>query len=387
MTIDYSKELESAARSMILVHEPDTLIRMIVRMMIQKVKVVHAGILLHDEVRKTYVMRVSRGPTGIKIPSEFARMDYDNPLIQFFREKQYAEFFKEGYILYPDAERLLRKKIDSKKKETLHKIIYQMDILESVVCIPSYFRNNLLGILFLGKKKNRRKFKRKELDFFVALASDVAMAIRNAQLFKQFQDELDKRRQLFLNTTIVLVAAIEAKDNYTRGHTERVTNISVEIGRKLLEDAQMKLEPNFIEHLQIAALLHDIGKIGIPESILNKEGALNDEEWQRMQQHSTIGANILQPIQELNTAIEGIKHHHERYDGTGYPDGLDNGDIPIIAAIIAVADSFDAMSSQRPYRSAKSREEAIEEIKNGSGKQFHPQVVSAFLELCQQGKI
>jgi HD-GYP domain-containing protein (c-di-GMP phosphodiesterase class II) len=106
-----------------------------------------------------------------------------------------------------------------------------------------------------------------------------------------------------------------------------------------------------------------------------------------MRQHPTIGSNILHSIKELELAIEGVKHHHERYDGKGYPEGLDDDKIPIIAAIIAVADAFDAMTSDRPYRNAKSKKEAISEIKQESGKQFHPRVVSAFLQLCQEGKI
>lgn len=387
MAIDYKKELETAARSMILVHKPDTLIRMIVRLMVQKVRVIHAGILLHNEIEKSYILRVSRGATGLKIPSGFARMDYDNPLIRFFREHKDEKTFGDGVIIYEEANRLLRKRIEPEVKEVIRGVLYQMEILGAVACIPSYFQDDLLGILFLGRKRNGRNFHRKELSFFLALASDVTMAIRNAQLFKQLQDELENRQRLFFHTTIALAAAIEAKDPYTHGHTERVTNLSLEIARRLIKENPLDLDDKFLENLRIAALLHDIGKIGIPESILNKEGKLTEEERKKMQSHSLVGATILQPIKELEFAILGVKYHHERFDGKGYPEGLNGDSIPLIAAIIGVADSFDAMITDRPYRKAKSKEEVVAEIQRLSGQQFHPQVVSAFLGLYQEGKI
>ena len=386
MAIDYKKELESAARSMILVHEPDTLIRMIVRMMIQKVQVRHAGILLHEDSQKTYVLRVSRGLTGLKIPPGFARMDYDNPLIRFFRDHREKRILGDRIIISGDINKLLRRKIKSEVNEILNKILYQMNILEAVACVPSYYQDELLGILFLGKKKNGREFHRKELDFFIALASDVAMAIRNARLFKQLQDELVKKQQLFLNTTITLAAAVEAKDRYTRGHTERVTNLVLGIGRRLMKE-RLDLGEDFLENLHIAALLHDIGKIGIPEAILNKEDSLNHEEAQKMKTHPIVGATILQHIKELEHVILGVKYHHERFDGRGYPEGLSGDRIPLIAAIIAVADSFDAMTTDRPYRKAKSKESAITEIESLSGQQFHPKIVSIFTQLYKEGEI
>ncbi len=386
MAIDYKKELESAARTMILVHEPDVLIKMIVRMIVQKVKVKHAGILSHNKERDTYILTVSRGALGIKIPAGFARMDPDNPLIRFFREHVDKQLFHDSAVIYEEAERLLTKKIGAKTKQLLKGLLYQMEIFEAVVCIPSYFRDDLLGVLLLGHKNNGRKFRRDELDFFVALASDVAMAIHNARLFKQLQDELEKKQELFINTTVALAAAIEAKDNYTHGHTERVTNISMKIARKLMKK-NSKLNNKFLEDLHIAALLHDIGKIGIPESILNKEGHLDKEEWEKMRMHPLIGVTILQPIKELENIILGVKYHHERFDGQGYPEGLSGDHIPLIAAIIAVADSFDAMTSARPYRKAKPKKMAIIEIKRLSGQQFYPRVASAFLQLYREGKV
>lgn len=388
MVIDYKKELESAAKGMILVHEPNSLIKMIVRMIVQKVKVNHAGILLYDKDRDTYVLTVSRGTTGLKIPTGFARMDTDNPIIRFFRGRMDKKIFNNGAVVYEEAKKVIKEnKIASETRRILKSALYQMEIFEAAVCIPSYFRNDLLGILLLGAKKNGRKFGRDELDFFVALASDVAMAIRNAQLFKELELELDKKQRLFLHTTVALATAIDAKDHYTHGHTARVTNLALAIAKKLSQKNKIVFNAKFLERLHIAGLLHDIGKIGIPESILNKEGQLNKEERKCIERHPLVGVTILQPIKELEDSVLGVKYHHERYDGSGYPEGLKGKQIPLIAAIISVADAFDAMTTDRPYHKCSSKKEAIAEIKQVSGKQFDPEIAKALVELYQENKI
>ena len=387
MAIDYKRELETAAKSMILVHEPSTLIKMIARMIVHKVKVDHAGILLHDKERDTYVLTVSRGTTGLKIPAGFARMDADNPLIRFFRQHLDKKLFDDGAIIYENARKLLIRNIGPDAKELLKKAMYQMEIFKASVCIPSYFRDDLLGLLLLGSKGRGRKFSQGEIDFFIALASDVAMAIRNAQLFRDLELELQEKQSLFIHITIALAAAIDAKDHYTHGHTARVTALSLEIAKKLSDNNKKRFDDKFFELLHIASLLHDIGKIGVPESILNKEGPLNEEEKKKMQEHPVLGTAILQPIKELKDAILGVKYHHERYDGSGYPEGLEGKQIPLVAAIISAADSFDAMTTDRPYRSSLSKEEAIKEIQMESGKQFDPHVVNALIELYRENKI
>ncbi|MBI5144627.1 MAG: HD-GYP domain-containing protein [Candidatus Omnitrophica bacterium] len=387
MSIDYKKELETAAKSMILVHEPDILIKIIARTIMQKAKVSHAGILLHEKDRDTYILTVSRGPLGLKIPKGFARMDADNPLIRFFRERKDKQIFGDGAIISEKAKRILRRRLPPALKKLLKGTLYQMEIFAAEVAIASYFRNDLLGILLLGRKTKGKKFSQDEIDFFVALASDVAMAIRNARLFKDLQLELEKEHRLFLNTTIALAAAIDAKDHYTHGHTARVTSLSLEIARTLSRKNNKKLNEKFLEYLHISSLLHDIGKIGIPEVILNKEGPLSPEERNKMEGHPALGANILKSIPELGEAILGVKYHHERYDGSGYPQGLKKDQIPLIASIISVADTFDAMTTDRPYRRALNKDGAIEEIKRSGGKQFDPKVVSALVKLYREGKI
>ena len=387
MIVDYKKELETAAKNMILVHDPNVLIKMVLRMIVQKLRVNHAGILLHDREKDAYILTVSRGPLGLKVPAGFARMDSDNPLIRFFRERQDKELFNDGVIVLEEAKKILTQNIEQEVKQLLERVSYQMDIFKAVVCIPSYFRDDLLGILILGNKRDDKEFLRDELDFFKALASDVAMAIRNAFLFEELQLELERNKRLFINTTFALAAAIDAKDHYTHGHTTRVTNICLAIARKLIQKNKTIFDEKFLENLHIASLLHDIGKIGIPESILNKAGPLNDEERRLMQEHPSVGLTILEPIKELQDAILGVKYHHERYDGTGYPERLKGKQIPLIASIIAVSDAFDAMTTDRPYRKRLSNEETMEEVKRQSGKQFDPQVVDALVELYQEDKL
>jgi HD-GYP domain-containing protein (c-di-GMP phosphodiesterase class II) len=386
MTIDYKKELETAAKGMILVHRPDLLIAMIVRTIVQKVGVSHAGILLHDRKKDTYVLTVSRGPTGLKIPAGFARLDNDNDLIRLFREYKYRQLFSAGFV-YRQGQRLLKRRLASAARAVLKGALRQLDIFESEVCIPSYFRDDLLGILLLGEKNNGQRFKKEELNFLSALTSDVAMAIRNAQLFEELEAEIKKKHSLFIHTTIALAAAIDAKDHYTHGHTSRVTNLTLELARRLAQTDKKSFDDKFFEYLHIAGLLHDIGKIGIPEPILNKDGPLNGGELEKIKEHPVVGAAILQPIKELEVPIQGVRYHHERYDGSGYPEGLKGEQIPLIASIIAVVDAFDAMTTNRPYRRGLSKEEAIAEIRRQAGRQFNPHIAQVFVQLFEEGKI
>jgi len=388
MAIDYKKELESAARNMILVHDPDSLIRMIVRMMVNKVKIAHASFFLYNKEKQGYLLTVSKGSLSKKVPLDLICIDKDDVLIRFFKEHQSSLIFGREALLYSQAKIALRSaKLKQETARQLGQVLYQMELLETYVCIPSYFREQLLGLLFLGRKNNNRKFIDEELDFFVALNSNAAMAIRNAQLFKQVESELEHKHQLFERTTIALAAAIEAKDHYTHGHTTRVTNLSVEIAKRIGHKSRNNFDERFLENLHIASLLHDIGKIGVPEHILNKRSDLTVGERNRIEEHPMIGVNILKPIKELEGSMPGVQYHHERFDGRGYPEGLKGRQIPLVASIISVADSFDAMSTDRPYRLALDKKGAINEIRSLSGRQFCPRVTDTFLELCKEGKI
>ncbi len=392
MPIDYKKELESASKSMILIHEPKTLIRLIVRMIVRKVQIKHAAMILYDPKRDAYVLTISRGETGVKIPAGFARFDKNSPLIRFFSRKEYRVLpLTKGALMSHDLQTMLwQESVVSNgedTKELLHRVGDQMQMFNAVACVPAYFQDTLLALLLLGEKSEGGGFEQDELDFFSALASDAAMAIKNAQLFEDVKKEAERNRQLFLNTTIALTSAIEAKDAYTKGHTERVTKYALLVARQMAESGLAEFSPKFFDSLQIAGLLHDVGKIGIPEAILLKTDKLTDEEFQKMKQHTLRGVEILKHIPEFQDCLDGIKYHHERYDGKGYPEGLKGEKIPMIAAVLAVADTLDAMTSDRPYRKGLSKEVAVGEIKKNSGVQFNPIVVRALEGLYTEKRI
>ena len=212
-------------------------------------------------------------------------------------------------------------------------------------------------------------FRRGEYRLLNSMAEQLALVIANSDLY----DDLE---QFIVNLVRSLVHAIEAKDVYTRGHSERVSRISMSIGRKL------GLGEDDMGRLQWASMLHDIGKIGTSEAILNKPGKLNEEEFDHIKMHPSRGAAILEPIQQLAESLPGILHHHERYDGTGYPDGLAGEQTPYLARIIGVADTYDALTSDRAYRAAIATEKARDIIRECAGTQLDPAVVQAFEELA-----
>jgi len=191
----------------------------------------------------------------------------------------------------------------------------------------------------------------------------------------------EENRELFLGSIRMLAAAIDEKDPYTRGHSDRVARYSLLIGR------QLNLSPEDLDRLRISALLHDVGKIGVDDRVLKKPGALTPEEFDIMKQHPTKGANIMRPVAQLKDMLPGIELHHEHMDGHGYPHGLKGEEIPLMARIIAVADTLDAMTTHRPYQSAKELEEALQLIRKKSGTKFDISVVDALDVVVQAGQI
>jgi HD-GYP domain-containing protein (c-di-GMP phosphodiesterase class II) len=214
-------------------------------------------------------------------------------------------------------------------------------------------------------------FRQGELRLLISLAEQVAGVIANTDLYENLE-------QFVVKMAKSLVFAIEAKDIYTRGHSERVSQYSMLIGKRL---GLGKKESN---DLKWASMLHDIGKIGIPESILNKPSRLTDAEYEVIKEHPVKGGDILKPIDQLADSLPGIIYHHERYDGCGYPQGLKGDDIPPIARIIAVADTFDAINSNRAYRETRSPEKALEIIVSVAGSQLDPRIVDVFKKVFEE---
>ncbi len=235
----------------------------------------------------------------------------------------------------------------------------------SILVCPLKGKSRTIGAMVLADKKDQGEFFSHDMKLVMAIANHAALTIENALLYKELED--------FLVSAIrSLVKALEASSRWTAGHTERVTEYAIGIG------ATMGLSGKLLERLRICSLLHDIGKISVPREILDKSEILTAEEARVVRRHPLIGAEILGGFKQLQDVISGIKYHHEWWDGRNSILGLRGEDIPLSARILAVADSFDAMSSDRPYRRRKTWDQIIEEIKSLSGKQFDPQVVEAF---------
>ncbi len=202
---------------------------------------------------------------------------------------------------------------------------------------------------------------------------------------EQFVEDLkraaEENKNLFMGSIQMLAGAVDEKDPYTRGHSDRVTKYSLMIA------TEMGLDPGFLEILRISAQLHDVGKIGIEDRILKKPGALTPEEFEIMKTHTTKGANILRPVPQLREMLPGIELHHEALNGRGYPYGLKGDEIPLLARVIAVADTFDALTTNRPYQNAHDPVEALRIIQNLSGQRLDPGAVAALLALFQRGEI
>jgi putative nucleotidyltransferase with HDIG domain len=259
-----------------------------------------------------------------------------------------------------------------KKDENLPRYLVPMvsSGIKSYLVLPIFLKQRLAGILSFGYAK-QPNFSQEDLDQARQLADQVAVAFSNARLIEELNE-------LNWGTLTALARAIDAKSPWTAGHSERSTKIAVKIG-----DA-MKLSHEDIDDLNRGGLLHDIGKLGIPIAILDKPGKLTSEETKTMQKHAQLGARILEPITAYKKIIPVVLQHHERFNGKGYPDGLKGDSINLSARIFAVADCYEAMTSDRPYRKAFDRSNAIGIIKESSGRDFDPHVVKAFLKVMEQ---
>ncbi|HEB74899.1 MAG TPA: HD domain-containing protein [Nitrospirae bacterium] len=246
-------------------------------------------------------------------------------------------------------------------------------VTRNIICVPLKTKARTIGVLEGINKKDGR-FDDSDLELTETLANYIAVAIENARLYSELKDT-------FYSTAETLSETIELRDPCTGGHTKRVKHYSLIIGRYLgLSKAEL-------ETVELAAILHDIGKIGIRDDILLKKGRLTEDEMQHMRMHSIYGAELLKSIKQLKDIVPVVRNHHERYDGAGYPDGLSGEDISPMARILTVADSFDAMTTHRPYKKSISTEAALEQLRQYAGTQFDPKVVEAFLQAFADGAV
>ncbi|MFB0525150.1 MAG: HD domain-containing phosphohydrolase, partial [Phycisphaerae bacterium] len=229
----------------------------------------------------------------------------------------------------------------------------------------------IVGLMVAINRIDKQDFDSTDAKLFNSVANGCAVFVENGRLFSDL-------KELFIGSLKALTSSIDAKDKYTRGHSERVAFISRWIAQRLAEKQPLGQER--INKIYLAGLLHDIGKIGVEEAVLRKEGKLTEHELNRIRAHPSIGASILGAIKQMRDIMPGVLSHHERIDGQGYPQGLSGEQIPLIGKIVGLADSFDAMTSKRAYRDARTVEQALEEIAKGLGTQFDQTIGRVFLD-------
>jgi putative nucleotidyltransferase with HDIG domain len=238
-----------------------------------------------------------------------------------------------------------------------------------MMCVPLMIRDHVFGVLYIQKNGNREAFNEKDLQYILSLTKRASLNLENKILYESIFNNI-------LETFKSLIASIQARDFYTEEHSLRVTKMAVSLARAL------RCPEQDIESLKIAGTLHDIGKIAIPDRILLKPERLSTAEYTVIQEHPVIGENILKPMLLFDREREIILHHHERWDGAGYPRGLAGAEIPYLSRILSVADSFDAMTTNRPYRKAMPTNAALNELKCNRFKQFDGQILDCFLSTC-----
>lgn len=310
----------------------------------------NGAILLPDEKTGELIAEYSRSGSGsASISSTIVRRAFDNGEAVLTRNDDDDERFEAGASIIAQN-------------------------IASAMCAPLSFQNERLGVLYVDTRGTTNAFVKSDLELLVALAAPAAISIKNAQY-------LHKLERSYRDTLRGIANAVEGRDHYTGGHTHRVTNFALEIARKLGWAEEQ------LEMCRMGGVLHDVGKIAVDDAVLRKPGRLTDEEFAKMRIHPERGARMLQDIESLRPLIPYCLYHHERYDGKGYPKGLAGEAIPIEGRLIAVADAFDSMTSNRPYRKALDPELAIAEVERCKGTQFDPAVADALVACYREGKI
>jgi HD-GYP domain-containing protein (c-di-GMP phosphodiesterase class II) len=246
-------------------------------------------------------------------------------------------------------------------------------ITHNIICVPLHIKEDIIGVI-QGINKRQGEFTQDDIELFQSLADQIAIALDNARLYAELNEMARKLVE-------GLSEVIEKRDSYSGGHPQRVLKICMAIAKYL------PLTPEEKRHLTLAAILHDIGKVGISDHILGKNGMLTVEEMAIIREHPRTGAEIVGHIKQLRPIIPAIQSHHEHFDGSGYPEGLQGEEIPLFARIIAVADTYDAIIHERSYQKGMDRSTAVAEITANAGTQFDPLIVEAFAQALDNGDI
>ncbi|MFN3967067.1 MAG: HD domain-containing phosphohydrolase, partial [Endomicrobiia bacterium] len=355
--VKYQNLLKDTSNALVSILDIDKLLSFVIRSIHEAIGSKKIGIFLLQKIddKTVYKLQASYG--------------LDNTKTSLFSNKKiikWLETKKEPFILDPSFHL---------SNEEYNEIKEEIGDFDTVLILPLIFKEELLGFIVINEKRvDGNIFDIQDIEILQSLANDLAIAIKNAKLYKELDDA-------YFHITRALSIAIETKDAYTIGHSDNVTKYALAIAKK------MNLPEKDLLSITQAAMLHDLGKIGVHDYILNKPDKLSPEEWEEIKLHSLKGAEILKPLTAFKDAAEIIKYHHEHYNGSGYPEKLKGQEIPLGARILAVADAFDAMISERPYRTKKTKltiDEAVEELIKNKGTQFSPEIVDIFISILRE---
>ncbi|RJQ42547.1 MAG: HD domain-containing protein [Gaiellales bacterium] len=343
---DLSRDLNESEQ------DPDVILAKVTRHAVENIKVTFAiaALIEGDEIvpRVGYPIRI---------------LDYD--LVTHGRGKMSSLPFIRK-VIEEDSPVIVHR--DGGCLNRLEQVIVMPGDTASTCIVPLRSGDSKMGILILGESRSaqREPIDGEKLELARSMCDQTASALKRAELFQEIQEA-------YMQTVLALANAVNAKDSYTADHGQRMGDMAMALGEA------MEMGRADLETLRYGAILHDVGKIGVPDSILLKPGSLDHEEWQRVKEHPAIGEQIVTPVRHLAGATKIVRHHHERFDGSGYPDGLAGENIPLGARILTVVDAYCAMTDERVYKSAVGHDEAIEELKAHSGTQFDPAIVDAFI--------
>ena len=348
-----TKILLDIGRTVVSSLDPDVVSKLVLKKSIEALKADHASLFLIDDDTGFLFLYEAFG---------FSVNEADNIKLLGGWETIKEEVVKKQKIISIDdicTNRLFKKKELPFCNERIP--------IGSFIAVPLKRNGKIIGVLIVSKgKKRKRLFTKDDERLLAGLSNDIAIAIINSKLHENL-------KKLYLNTVMSLVKTIEAKDHYTGGHSERVMNYALAIGK------QLGLHKDTLENVRLSGLLHDIGKVGVKDDILIKNGELSETEKEEIGKHPSIGAKIVESIAKSRKVTRGILEHHERFAGGGYPRGLKGKAISLEARIVAVADAYDALTTDRPYQKRFSKQEAYNMIVEGSSSRFDPKIVKAFV--------
>lgn len=312
-----------------------------------------SSIFMYDEDKNDFYFEVATGQAGDAVKE--IRVPWGKGMVGWAAEQMQT-------LMVPDVTQDPRfySKVDEKSKF----------ITRNAITVPLKPKDKLIGVAQVLNKKGGT-FSQEDVELFETLSRQAGVAIENARLFTDLQE-------LFINLIRTVVALIDAKDDYTSGHSSRVTQYALMIADQIGYSADDR------KRLELGALLHDVGKIGMPDAILKKPSGLTDEEFAIVKNHPSAGAEALAPIKQMKDIIPLVRHHHERLDGRGYPDKLTGDAITPDAQIVCIADAYDAMNSDRPYRKGLGMAESVSRLRKDAGTQFNPMMVEAFVKALEK---